>query len=423
MAAEGRWTAQITIHRVDQEEAKVPAQELKGAEPSILIAFFPPPPRSRMALQPDASNTMEELGLVAGYASNIILNSTVMMTSAVLHGVYFFLTTSALVILITRKEGVKRARVGLGVTVIILFSISTADLCCRMTSYMLVLERLSGDFNSNLVPAATQGPFDLTKYYTLVLISEALFAISFVIGDAIVIWRAWALSGGRMRIMFLPVVLQVALTGTAFGWIGCFLRAGTPTSVDVPVQCRPSYRATYLLSILTNISGTSVIGYTTWCYRKSIRKYLDTCRHQARAGKIMALLLESGILYTSLLIIQFTFVVAPSNPDSEFAYQAFQKIFSGVPTQLVGLYPVAIIVLVSLQRSLWDTNGVPSPQLSSARTSKASRHMDLESSGHQVLQRSTPSDIRPLSVVLVTGETREVEDQKEDGGSPPRLRS
>ncbi|KAJ8078313.1 hypothetical protein PM082_000520 [Marasmius tenuissimus] len=54
-----------------------------------------------MPLQPDASNTMEELGLVAGYASNIILNSTVMMTSAVLHGVYFFLTTSALVILTT----------------------------------------------------------------------------------------------------------------------------------------------------------------------------------------------------------------------------------------------------------------------------------------------------------------------------------
>ncbi|KAJ8078314.1 hypothetical protein PM082_000521 [Marasmius tenuissimus] len=288
---------------------------------------------------------------------------------------------------------------------------------------MLVLERLRGNFNLNMVPVATQGPFDLTRYYTLVLISEALFAISFVIGDAIVIWRAWALSGGRMRIMFLPVILQVALTGTAFGWIGCFVRAGTPTSADIPEQCRPSYRATYLLSILTNISGTSIIGYTTWCYRKSIRKYLDACRHQARAGKIMALLLESGILYTSLLIIQFTFVVAPSNPNSEFAYQAFQKIFSGVPTQLVGLYPVAIIVLVSLQRFLWDTNGVPSSHLSSARTSKTSRHLDLESPGRPVLQRSTPSDIRPLSVVLVTSETYEVGDQKEDGESPPRLRS
>ncbi|KAJ8078316.1 hypothetical protein PM082_000523 [Marasmius tenuissimus] len=131
-----------------------------------------------MALQPDASETLKDLGLVAGYARNIILNSTVMMTSAILHGVYLILTTSALVILATRKEGAKRARVGLGATVVILFSISTADLCCRTMSYMLVLNRLRNNFASNLAFKASQDSFDLTRYYTLVLISEALFAIS-----------------------------------------------------------------------------------------------------------------------------------------------------------------------------------------------------------------------------------------------------
>ncbi|KAK1226325.1 hypothetical protein PQX77_010710 [Marasmius sp. AFHP31] len=166
-----------------------------------------------MDLQPDVSKTLEDLGLVAGYARNIILNSTVMMTSAILHGVYLILTTSALVIVATRNEGETRARIGLGVTVVILFTMSTADLCCRMTSFMLVLKRLRNDSTSSLASKASQGSFDLARYYTLVLISEAMFAISFVIGDAIVIWRAWVVSGGRMRIMFLPVALQVALAG------------------------------------------------------------------------------------------------------------------------------------------------------------------------------------------------------------------
>ncbi|KAK1222918.1 hypothetical protein PQX77_014195 [Marasmius sp. AFHP31] len=206
------------------------------------------------------------------------------------------------------------------------------------------------------VPIRAKNAAFIAKYRTVGVVGQVLFPIVVVIGDSIVIWRAWALSAGNKKIMFVPVLLQLALTGTSFAWIGCFVDAGMPT--EIPETCYKINTATYILTMLTNIAGTSVIGYTTWCYRKAISKYLNSCRHQTRAEKVLVLLVESGVLYTSLWIIQRAVLVAPAN--STVVDQTFRQISSVAVAQLVGMYPTAIIVLVFLQRSLWDTTGVPS---------------------------------------------------------------
>ncbi|KAJ8096117.1 hypothetical protein PM082_000024 [Marasmius tenuissimus] len=205
----------------------------------------------------------------------------------------------------------------------------------------------------------------LTKFRIVMDMHSVLFPVAFVIGDSIVIWRACALSGRKKQIIFLLVVFQLAVTGAAFGWIGCFVAAGMPFKHS---KCRPVLLAMYALSIATNIAATTVIGYATWSNWKAIQKYLKLSYRPVRAERIAVLLLESGLLYAFLLTLQFLIEVIPARhrhlkPNK---YEIAKEIFWKISTPLVGIYPTALIILVFLERSLWDTNGAPSLHLNSA---------------------------------------------------------
>ncbi|KAL0060117.1 hypothetical protein AAF712_013089 [Marasmius tenuissimus] len=355
-----------------------------------------------------------ELDLVAIFANNAILTSAGLLTTSVLYGVYMVLFFSAMTILCNRREGIVSARLVLIAAVVVLFLFSTAYLCCTMSYFMLGLRHLL--IKDVGVPLLKKNAAFIAKYRIVGVVGQVLLPIAVVIGDSIVVWRAWALSAGNKKIMFLPVLLQLALTATSFAWVGCFVDAGMPTMI--PETCKKINTATYILSMLTNIAGTSVIGYTTWCYRKAISKYLNNCRHQARAEKVMVLLVESGVLYTSLWIIQLAVLVAPSN--SSFVNQAFRQIFSAAATQLVGIYPTAIIVLVFLQRSLWDTTGVPSVCLTeSTAPTQSETQATLEAASNESLHREKPEPT-PLPVLFIQDkqDKKDGDDLSEGGSSP-----
>ncbi|KAK1227903.1 hypothetical protein PQX77_003114 [Marasmius sp. AFHP31] len=106
--------------------------------------------------------------------------------------------------------------------------------------------------------------------------------------------------------------------------------------------------------MVTNISGTIVIGLKFWSYRQNVGVYLSKSK-KGRAEKVFILLVESGIVYSLLWIIQL--VLARIPPPPTFAGQIVQQIFKSATVQLVGIYPTLLIVLVYLQRSLWDSSG------------------------------------------------------------------
>ncbi|KAL0069953.1 hypothetical protein AAF712_002848 [Marasmius tenuissimus] len=271
------------------------------------------------------------------------------------------LTLVAIIILWRRKDGIKRARVILGLAVVVLFFLGTADLCCTVAYYVMGLQKFLVDDAE--VPDRPVTQIDtvtrtMEQHRILGLMHSILFPVAFVIGDAVVIWRACALSGKKKKIVFLLVILQLALTGAAFGWIGCYVATGMPlTRSD---RCEPFYNTTFVLSVMTNIGGTAAIGYTSWSHWKAIREYFKSSNRPARAEKVTVLLVESGLFYIVLLIAQ---VVATTFPDSRLSYLTSGVDVLGISTQLVGIYPTALIVLVFLKRSLWEINGVPSGKL------------------------------------------------------------
>ncbi|KAK1225376.1 hypothetical protein PQX77_011686 [Marasmius sp. AFHP31] len=230
------------------------------------------------------------------FGVDLIWSFAEVLAIGIIYGVYMVLTPAAIAILWRRKGGMKRARVILGVSVVILFLLATTDLCCTMVYLIAGVQcLLVNNFGTSFKAAdyAYQN-----KFHILLEIHSVLFPVAFVIGDAIVIWRACALSGRKKRTISLLMVFQLAVTGTAFGWIGCFVTAGMP--FESP-KCRPIILATYVLSIATNLAATMVIGYITWSHWKAIQKYLKLSYRPVRAERVAVLLMESGLFYAFLL--------------------------------------------------------------------------------------------------------------------------
>ncbi|KAJ8096110.1 hypothetical protein PM082_000017 [Marasmius tenuissimus] len=334
------------------------------------------------------------------YGLDLIFSFGEVLATGIIYGIHIVLTLAAITILWRRKGGMKHARVILGVSVVILYLLATTDLCCTMVYLVAGVQHLLvNNIGTSFRP---RNHVYLHQFHTLMEMHSVLFPVAFVIGDAIVVWRACALSGWKKQVILLLGVFQLAVTGTAFGWIGCFVAEGMPFEDS---KCRPILLATYAISIATNIVATMVIGYTTWSNWEAIREYLKLSHRPVRAERVTVLLLESGFFYALLLIIQFLFEVIPDQ-DSNNEYELAREIFWKISTLLVGIYPTALIVLIYLDRSLWDTDGVPS--------------LHLDSTGDLEMGSSHP-DPRQMNSEHVDGQAFYQDHTVSGNGPPPFL--
>ncbi|KAJ3884443.1 hypothetical protein GG344DRAFT_33982, partial [Lentinula edodes] len=181
------------------------------------------------------------------------------------------------------------------------------------------------------------------------LVQATLFSLEFILGDAIVIWRASALWAFDWKIMFSMIIVLLGDFGQADWWY----IAGTQ-----PKSCNVSQRAMFLLSLGTNAIATFFIALKAWQHREAFIALPDSLsssgswkKSRSPAQKIMILFLESGFLYMLFWVSSPAFFMT--------------DIFNQTRYQVVGLYPTAIILLIHRERSSWDT-----PEIStSLRTS------------------------------------------------------
>ncbi|KAL0058816.1 hypothetical protein AAF712_014484 [Marasmius tenuissimus] len=182
---------------------------------------------------------------------------------------------------------------------------------------------------------------------------QVMLPLETVVGDAIVLWRAWKLCTGNKRLVFVPMLLLLATTGCSFAFLGCYAKNDWP--IINPDSCNRLQISAFSLSMATNLTGTLVIGYKVWAYRQTVGEFLGQCRQRTRAEKVLVLFLESGVVYSILWIIQLVFVLMP--PVETFAGQVIQQAFYASSIQMVGIYPTLLVVLIYLQYSMWDSTG------------------------------------------------------------------
>ncbi|KAK1218285.1 hypothetical protein PQX77_019034 [Marasmius sp. AFHP31] len=183
-------------------------------------------------------------------------------------------------------------------------------------------------------------------------VQESVVPLEIFIGDLIVFWRVWVLCTGQRRLVVLPFAFLLATAACSLGILGCFAQNDWPI-VDPPA-CGSLILSAYSLSAATNISGTIVIGLKVWYYRKNVGAYLGKHK-RGRTEKILTLLLESGVVYSLLWIVQI--IMVRTRPPATFSAEVVRQIFRVTIVQLVGIYPTLLVVLVYLQRSLWDASG------------------------------------------------------------------
>ncbi|THU87186.1 hypothetical protein K435DRAFT_804518 [Dendrothele bispora CBS 962.96] len=125
--------------------------------------------------------------------------------------------------------------------------------------------------------------------------------LNYVIGDIVVVWRAWVLFPERLAV---KVTLSICLLGSFVGTsldMGLLVKGLMKNSFDTGNNTEILVLAVPL--IFTNLTATTLIGVKAWYHFQSIRRNLgSTNGSPSKVLKILLLLIESGLLYLAFWI-------------------------------------------------------------------------------------------------------------------------
>ncbi|KAF5353707.1 hypothetical protein D9758_008606 [Tetrapyrgos nigripes] len=221
-----------------------------------------------------------------------------------------------------------------------------------------------------------------------------------IISDAVVIWRTYAIWGRKRTIISLPILILLAALGCAIVQLFvCDLQllkhGSTMIRICIDNMRMPMF-ITFILSLFTNFTSTSLIAVRAWSLRGFMKQSLGANSPSTRVQRILGLLVESGLIYfvfmSASCFIGNAGIIAPHLSVRSLSTLAFAaSAFAGMINQLMGIYPTSIIVLVSLGQTFTEistchtSGGGPISQLRFANGSTRSNMTwdsanDLESS-------------------------------------------
>ncbi|KAJ7641821.1 hypothetical protein FB45DRAFT_826089 [Roridomyces roridus] len=207
--------------------------------------------------------------------------------------------------------------------------------------------------NLSLQDRIGQANLDLSSLATPM---EALFLFNMVIGDTVVIWRAWVLYQRTPSVVAIPCILL--LTSVALIDIICLTGAGGFDQTSISnggAVCTHTELVSWAFSLGTNASCTLLIGLEAWQHRRTMKSLnIIEDGRQMSASKILSLLVESGFIYCIFWLTQLI-IFFPLPLDKPAVFIVYE-ILSGMGDQISGLYPTLIIVIVNLQHTIWDSN-------------------------------------------------------------------
>ncbi|KAJ7018837.1 hypothetical protein C8F04DRAFT_1149938, partial [Mycena alexandri] len=184
------------------------------------------------------------------------------------------------------------------------------------------------------------------------VVQDTFLALSFVIGDSMIIYRLWVVWAHKKRVLVVPT-----LTLTAFA-IGCFISTSV-VAHNSNVFSDPWLKYTPILTLITNVYCTSFIGWKIWTVtRFSLPSGETKLRH------FLVIVVESAALYALWAVL---FVVAFETKSN------LQLIVIQAGPELIGVVNALIMTRVGLgwtseQR---EGTGYPSSALVFAATNES----------------------------------------------------
>ncbi|KAJ7772723.1 hypothetical protein DFH07DRAFT_171303 [Mycena maculata] len=289
---------------------------------------------------------------------------------------FFYGVYTVLIVLSTRmllKRGLKsRANKVMFIVTMFMYLLSAAywaysvaDVVDRMKLFV--------DDPQNLANSSKDAHDDVTKWSP---VFNALSYINYILSDAVVVWRAWVLCLRKHRkylcitIVFF-ILTSLAVVGTIVFNIIAFVAAPyaiLPNSSYLVKGINVLQITMMGMSLLSNISATTVVGVTAWHHRQAIQDSLSDShgKKHSRADQILSLVVESGLLYSisGLTVLVFSLIRIP--------YGTLGDLYTPINVQIAGAYPPVVLLLVSTQKSLNDTTFLNTLEVSRPTHSTAS---------------------------------------------------
>ncbi|KAJ7613727.1 hypothetical protein DFH06DRAFT_1063711 [Mycena polygramma] len=180
---------------------------------------------------------------------------------------------------------------------------------------------------------------------------EALFMFNMVVGDTVVIWRAWVLYPRTLWVVAIPCVMLLMSFIFSVVDLTCLTGAGWSSLTSVAsggAVCSHAELISWAFSFGTNATCTILIGYKAWHHRQSM-KSLNTRR--TSTNKLLSILVESGFIYCLFWLTQLIlfFDISRHSP-AVYVYE----LFASMGDQISGMYPTLIVVIVNLHQTIWE---------------------------------------------------------------------
>ncbi|KAJ7123689.1 hypothetical protein C8R44DRAFT_784208 [Mycena epipterygia] len=188
---------------------------------------------------------------------------------------------------------------------------------------------------------------------------EALFMFNMVVGDSVVIWRAWVLYQRTLWVVSIPCIMLLMSFIFAVIDLICLTGAGFSNQTAIAgggAVCTHAELMAWAFSLVTNASCTILIGYKAWHHRRSMRALnISGTSRRLSTDKLLSILVESGFIYCLFWLTQLIlfFPVSRDKPEI-YVYQ----LLAGMGDQISGMYPTLIIVIVNLHQTIWEDHSV-----------------------------------------------------------------
>ncbi|KAL0566806.1 hypothetical protein V5O48_015195 [Marasmius crinis-equi] len=305
----------------------------------------------------DQSKVFEPVG------TDIIINFVYVIAETGLWAIYLILFGWALHLQISAQKLKNITNVAIVLVTIVLFSTSTVLWAFGIAKVLIMLRYFFLDYPTDPVAERYMLLFDSVTRFGLP--SEALFLFNMILGDAVVIWRAWVLTRATRvhKFVFVPIVMLMGSFAFSVIALQCLSSDNVITQSSIPDGsriCQWSEAIAWGMSLVTNVTSTILMGIRAWQYRSFLRSNGSNNASSSRSQKIMIILVESGFIYC-LFWIQLFF-----RTDAEYNAVNFVQMFlNAVGDQVSGLYPTIIIILVSMERSLSNVSYVEAPMRTS----------------------------------------------------------
>ncbi|KZT18738.1 hypothetical protein NEOLEDRAFT_1142982 [Neolentinus lepideus HHB14362 ss-1] len=262
----------------------------------------------------------------------------------------------------TIRTGSRRIGKPLIYTTIALFILSTAQTICILVYTLLTLTYdLRYTANLATLPAMTIKTLEhdqnvINLYQAM---SDSMIATTNLIADGLLIWRCFVVWGRSFWIIALPIAILVAGSVCGYGVvvidvIWYLKKVHHPMlkisglSWDRLVHLETSFTKGFLImSAATNILMSFLIAGRILCTVKNQIGY-GYAREGKKYKRLVYLMIESGSIYSLSLLLSGVLYSA--------GYTASGSIVLGMQYQLVGIFPTLIILLVTLGKTVDQTD-------------------------------------------------------------------